>query len=201
MYSKINKYWDDCHWEDSLLLTVPTKRACHIKWGHTGKHWGWWQAEGRRNCERVFIMVSTGMNMWARVNVLRLAGLNNFSGLWDIGTVSSCLVAGHGMFRAVIVRKPNQGSEWEYRLWILYLDQLYLNGTPSEGGHFLGGGAAREAWCQDKVTQAYYWVGHNAFPFCACTVDVKASILKKLEIRLIKLAQWVWICYSWQAIP
>lgn len=39
-------------------------------------------------------MVSVGRNGGGRVSRLRLAGLNNFSGLWGTGAVPSCPAPG-----------------------------------------------------------------------------------------------------------
>ena len=64
-----------------------------------GIHWDGQEAEDRSKEKAqtlAFIGVSQGKATWDRVNSLGLAGLNNYSGLWAVGVVSSCLVPGPG---------------------------------------------------------------------------------------------------------
>lgn len=70
--------------------------------GHTGKHQLW--SGGRSRSEgkalaTAFGGVSLGKERQGRVNILRLANLNNSNGLWGIGIVRSCLVPGPGVIK------------------------------------------------------------------------------------------------------
>ena len=50
-----------------------------------------------QNAEVSFANQTTLGHLQGRINILGLAGLNNFDRLWAIGMVSSCLVPGPGV--------------------------------------------------------------------------------------------------------
>lgn len=104
-YRKAKRSGDNCHWNNSLLLTVSKKNGGHaITWGgHMGKHQVDQEAEEREEqYVRAFIVVSLGRNGWFGISSLGLASMNNFSRLWGIGDGLCCLAPGTGMIRTVV---------------------------------------------------------------------------------------------------
>lgn len=88
-------------------------------WGHTGEAPGSVSTEGVRgkygqNPLLWFLWEGVGEAVWAG---LGLAGLNSFSGFWDIGTVPSCLTPGLGVGGAggehLEVGEFYTGSDWQ----------------------------------------------------------------------------------------
>ena len=83
-----------------LLLVFP-------KVEHTGHTWESWVAHrgslGSVTRQRKWkAVVSKGRNGKAREAGLGLANLDNFGGLWAMGSVPGCLLPGHGMIRVVV---------------------------------------------------------------------------------------------------
>ena len=104
-YRKAKRSGDNCHWNNSLLLTVSKKNGGYaITWGgHMGKHQVDQEAEEREEQYiRAFIVVSLGRNGWFGISSLGLAGVNNFSRLWGIGNGLCCLAPDIGMIRTVV---------------------------------------------------------------------------------------------------
>lgn len=111
-FHEANRLGDNCHWKDSLLQFprgggIPRHTGPHIlhMWKHQGQL-GSRRSEGKA-WTRAFIQVLwEGMDQAGPEGQadLRLASLNNSTGLQGIGTVPSCLVPGPGVIRA--------GGQW-----------------------------------------------------------------------------------------
>ena len=82
-----------CYWQ------FRRGRASHTAEGHPANHWACSRGTGNTGkvWTRAFIVVSGGRKDEAG---LGSANLNNFSRLWSIGAVSSCLVPSPGVVRA-----------------------------------------------------------------------------------------------------
>ena len=87
-----------CNWETYYFYFLrEVSTPCHG--GTHGDALGFGGNSRReRKTETITLTVfSMGKEKEDRSNSLRLASLNNSSRLWEIGTVSSCLVRDHGM--------------------------------------------------------------------------------------------------------
>ena len=113
MYRKAKRSGDNFHWNDSLLLTVSRKKggARHnMVGGHMGKHQVDQEAEEREEqYVRACIVISMGRNGWFGINSLGLANVDNFSRLWGVSDVLSCLAPSIGMIRIVAQWPEHKG--------------------------------------------------------------------------------------------
>ena len=92
------------HWHERLMLQFPWEQRHDLSPQATGRTSGFGQEPKDRSVGstsvRTFIGVSEKKARENRVNGLGLARWNNFSGLWAMGVVSSCLVPGPGVSKA-----------------------------------------------------------------------------------------------------
>ena len=118
-------------------MTAVEKRICYTQqspWGDGMPHWTGPHGEvpqsggkGMREkwAQEFLIVVSTGRNGWDRVSRFRLAGLNNFGGLWGTGVVPSCQVPGPGELGKEVAEEYDPWIGWlacerHTCKWVLY---------------------------------------------------------------------------------